>query len=158
MATERWIAGSGVGLTWTNAITATNLNALANGNALASDVVIANATPLDVFADLSLGFTSMTPLAPAYMGIYLYPLNKDGTSYGDSRFGTAAAGPPPSNYYVGAIGLGAVSVAAAQTGMLSRIVLPPGSFKFVFYNQSGASLPGSGGSTFQYRTYNRQIG
>lgn len=155
MATERWIAGSGVGLTWTNAFTGTTLNSIANGNAIASDLVIANATPLDMFADVSIGLASAAFVAPNYIGVYLYPLNKDGSTYGDGRFGSSAAGPPPSNYYVGAIGL--VAATQAQNGTLLRVVMPPGSFKFVLYNQGGVAFAASG-NTCQYRTYNRQIG
>jgi hypothetical protein len=154
MATEKWIAGSGVGLTWTDAFSTATLNSIASGNAILSDLSINNSTALDLFADVSIALGSAAFVAPNYIGIYLYPLNKDGTTYGDGRFGTSAAGPPPSNYYVGAIGL--VAATQAQEGSLSRIILPPGSFKFVFYNQGGVALAASG-NTCQYRTYNRAV-
>ncbi len=83
------------------------------------------------------------------------PLNKDGSTYGDGRFGTAAAGVPPQSYFAGASGFPVG--AAASEGMCRGIILPPGQFKFVIYNQSGATLAGSGGNTCQYRTYNRAI-
>lgn len=155
MATEKWIAGSGVGLTWTAAFTASTLDSIANGNAILSDVSITNGTALDVFADLCIQFGSITVAAPNYIGAYLYPLNQDATTYGDGRFGTAAAGPPPGNYWVGNIGF--PTGAAAFKGAISRIILPPGTFKFVLYNQAGATLVGSGGNACYYRTYNRAI-
>jgi hypothetical protein len=155
MSVEKWIAGAGVGLTWTDAFSTATLNSIVNGNAILSDLNITNGTALDIFADLSIALGSITAAAPNYIGIYLYPLNKDGTTYGDGRFGTSAAGPPPGNYWVGNIGFN--TGAAAIVGNLTRIILPPGSFKFVFYNQAGATLVGSSGNTCQYRTYNRSI-
>ena len=154
MATEKWIGGSGQGLTWGNAFSAATLNSIASGNAILSDIVIANGTPLDIFADLSLNLASAAFVAPNFVGVYLYPLN-DGSAYGDGRFGTSAAGPPPSTYSVGSIGL--VAATQAQTGQLLRIVLPPGSFKFVLYNQGGVAWAGAAGNTCLYRTYNRSV-
>lgn len=155
MATEKWIAGSLVGLTWANAFSAATLNSIVNGNAILSDLALDNSTALDIFADVSFNFGSITWAAPAYIGLYLYPLNKDGTTYGDGRFATSAAGPPPSQYSVGSIS--APTGAAAAEGMVRGIILPPGGFKFVAYNQAGATLAGSGGNTCQYRTYNRSV-
>lgn len=154
MATEKWIAGSGAGLTWADAITGSVLNSIANGNAILSDVAIANGTPLDVFADVSIALASAAFAAPNYLGIYLYPLNKDGSTYGDGRFGSSATGQPTANYWVGNIGL--IAATQAQTGSLSRIILPPGTFKFVIYNSGGVALASSG-NTCQYRTYNRSV-
>ena len=154
MATEKWISGSGQGLNWGNAFSTATLNSIANGNAILSDIDIDNSTVLDIFADLSMAFASITIAAPAFVGIYLYPLNKDGTTYGDSRFATSAAGPPPSTYYVGNIIH--PTGATASEGMLSRIIMPPGHFKFVIYNQLGNALAASG-NTMQYRTYNRSV-
>lgn len=155
MATEKWIAGAGVGLTWTDAFTGSTLNSIASGNAILSDVVIANGgSLLDVFCDISIALASAAFTGTPYTGIYLYPLNKDGSTYGDGRFGTSAAGPPPGNYLVGTIGL--VAATQTQTGSFTGIILPPGSFKFVAYNAGGVALASSG-NTIQYRTYNRSI-
>lgn len=155
MATEKWIAGSGVGLTWTNAYTASTLDSIVNGNAIMSGTNIDNSSSLDVFADFSMNLGSVTVAAPNYIGVYLYPLNKDGSTYGDGRFGSSAAGPPASSYWVGNIIV--PTGAAASEGMVRGIILPPGQFKFVVYNQLGVTLAGSGGNTAQYRTYNRQV-
>jgi hypothetical protein len=153
MATEKWIGGSGQGLTWGNAFSTATLNSIASGNAILSDVSITNGTPLDIFADLSINLASAAFVAPNYIGVYLYPLN-DASAYGDGRFGTSAAGPPSATYGVGSIGL--VAATQTQTGVLSRIVLPPGTFKFLLYNQGGVALASSG-NTCLYRTYNRSI-
>lgn len=153
MATEKWIAGATAG--WANAFSASTLNSITNGNAILSDLALDNSTNLDIFADFSFAAGSITWAAPNYLGIYLYPLNKDGSTYGDGRFGSSAAGPPTANYWVGNIGF--PTGAAASEGILTRIILPPGGYKFVVYNQSGATLAGSSANTAQYRTYNRSI-
>ena len=155
MATEKWIAGSGVGLTWTAAFTASTLNSIVNGNAIISDLQIDNSTALDMFADVSFRGGSVTTVAPNYIGIYFYPLLDDGSTYGDGRFGTSAAGPPPATYYMGSIVFPVGT--QAITGALRQIILPPGRGKFLVYNQAGVTLVGSGGNSLLYRTYNRQV-
>lgn len=154
MATEKWIAGSGVGLTWTDAFSTATLNSIANGNAVLSDLQIDNSTALDMFADISISLASAVFAAPNFIGVYLFPLNKDGTTYGDGRFATSAAGPPASTYFVGSIGL--VAATQAQEGAVLGVVIPPGKFKVVLYNMGGVALAASG-NTCQYRTYNRQV-
>jgi hypothetical protein len=160
VATEKWIAGSGVGLTWTDAFSTATLNSIANGNAILSDLQIDNSTALDMFCDVSFALGSAAFVAPNFLGLYLYPLNKDGSTYGDGRFGSSAAGPPPGNYLVGTAGLVAATQAQegffSLPGMRAPIIIPPGKFKFVLYNQGGVALAASG-NTCQYRTYNRQV-
>jgi hypothetical protein len=159
MATEKWIAGSGVGLTWTDAFSTATLNSIASGNAILSDLQIDNSSALDMFCDVSFALGSAVFPVNSFLGLFLYPLNKDGSTYGDGRFGSSAAGPPFSNYQVGYAGL--VGATQAQEGMFTYpgmrtpIVMPPGKFKFVIYN-SGVALAASG-NTCQYRTYNRQV-
>jgi hypothetical protein len=153
MATEKWIAGSGVGFTWTDLMT-TELNSIASGNAILGGTAVSNQTALDLFADFSLVLASAAFVAPNYIGIYLYALNGDGSTYGDSRFGSSAAGPPPGNYAVGNIGI--VAATQAQTGTLLGVLMPPGTWKPVLYNQGGVALASSG-NTLKYRTYNRSV-
>lgn len=152
-ATEKWIAGSGQGLSWGSAF-GSEVNSLANGNAILSSVSVTNGTALDIFADLSFALGSAAFSAPNFMGVYLYPLNQDGSTYGDGRFASSAAGPPPNNYAIGSIGL--VAATQAQEGILEGIRLPPGTFSFVLYNQGGVALASSG-NTVKYRTYNRSV-
>lgn len=152
MATERWIAGSGQGLTFGTLDTAT-FNALVNGNALISATQIDNTTALDMFADVELVLASLAAVAPNYVGVYLYPLNSDASTYGDGRFGTTAAGPPPSSYWVGNI-ISDASTSAKQ-GTLRGIILPPAKFKFLLYNQMGVTFGTT--NNLKYRTYNRQV-
>ena len=154
MATEKWIAGSGQGLTW-GSIFGTEINSLANGNAVLSSVSVTNGTALDMFADVSfVAGATITTVAPNFLGVYLYPLNEDGSTYGDGRYGSAAAGPPSANYWVGNIAFNAAS-STTVVGMLEKIVIPPGTFSLVLYNQAGATLASS--NTCKYRTYNRSV-
>lgn len=153
MATEKWIAGSGQGLTW-GSLDTTALNSLGTGNALLSGTQIDNSSALDIFADVEIVLASLAAVAPNYVGIYFYPLNSDASTYGDGRFGSAATGPPPSTYFVGAIVHTATT--AAQQGVLRGIILPPGKGKFVVYNQSGVNWAAAS-NTLKYRTYNRSI-
>lgn len=152
MATEKWIAGSGQGLTW-GAAFGSVVDTLASGSAIASSIAITNGTALDIFADISMSLSSAAFASPLYMAFYLYPLNQDGTSYGDGNFTSASTLTPPSNYFINTIGIS--TTAGPQTGSLVRAVLPPGTFKFVIQNNGGVTL--GSGNTIQYRTYNRSI-
>lgn len=166
MAVEKWTAGSGQGLTWGAAFgnsTATGVSGLANGSAILSTISINNSSTNsvgDIFADISISSTAaMAIAAPLYLGIYLFPLNEDGTSYGDGYITSTGAQAlvPPSNYFVGSISLPSTvgSTVKSVVGSLSRIVLPPGIFSFCAYNQLGATL--STVFNIQYRTYNRSV-
>lgn len=150
MATQKWIAGSGQGLTWGSAF-GTEINSVVNGNAIISSIAIDNSSVLDVFADVSISLGSITPTGASFIGIYLMPLNQEGSSYGDGRFGSSAAGPPGSVYAVGNIPCN--NAAGVVTGAILRVPLPPGSLKFCLYNSSGVTLAASA-NTVKYRTYN----
>lgn len=155
MATEKWIGGSGQGLTYGNAF-GTEVNSLANGNSILSSVSIANGTPLDIFANVSASFGSITAGSGApFIGLFLYPLNEDGTTYGDGRFATTAAGQPPTLYAQQPFPCIAGNTGTV-VGTVSRIILPPGTFSFVLWNNSGVALASSG-NAIKYRTYNRQV-
>lgn len=155
MATEKWIGGSGVGFTWTDVIATASLNTIAIGNAIAGSV-IDNTSALDEFMDVSIHLASLAVAAPNYIGVYLYPLNAGapGTVYGDGRFGSSAAGPPPAQYMVGTIGL--VVGTSVQDGILRGIIMPPNKFKIVLHNALTVAFASSG-NTAQYWTYNRSV-
>lgn len=154
MATEKWVAGT-VGLTWTSAGFSTEVNSLVNSNSCIAASQLDNSTNLDMFCDLSISLGSITTGAGApFIGMYLYPLNQDGTTYGDANI-PAAAATPASMYWVGNIQTPA-GHAGAITGTIRNIVMPPGAFKFVLYNASGNTLASST-NTIQYRTYNYSV-
>lgn len=152
MATQKWTAG-GVGLAYVSAGFSTEVNSLVNGNAVLAANQLNNSTNLDLFSDISISLGSVTTGSGSpYIGFYLYPQNQDGTTYGDGNFtGSGAAGPPPSSYYAGPIPC-QVSATGVIVGTLRGILLPPGLFKFVLYNQAGVTLAASS-NTISYRTY-----
>jgi hypothetical protein len=146
-----WVAGLGVGLTWTDAFSTATLNSIASTNAILSDLQIDNSTALDMFMDVSIALASAAFTgAGVNISLHLYPLNKDATTYGDGKFGSSAAG-PPSGYCVATIPL--VAATQAQEGTALQIAIPPGKFKLVLTNNGGVALAASG-NTCQYRTYN----
>ncbi len=154
--TEKWIAGT-VGLTWASIMT-TELNSLASGNAVLGSTNLDNSTNLDMFADFSLHLASAAFVAPNFVGIFLYPLNDDGSTYGDGRFGSSAAmtaANAPTTYWAGNIVFPATT--AAQNGTLRGLLLPPGSWKPVLWNQGGVNFASSA-NTLKWRTYDRSIG
>src|ERR1700760_3729313 len=157
MSVEKWVAGAGVGLSWTTCVgTEFTTTSLTAGNAILSSVDIDNSSALDLLADVSVSLASMTTGSGLpYLGVYFYPLNEDGSTYGDGQFGSAAAGPPPTGYYLGSIPAKA-SNTGVVVGSLRGIWLPPGHGSFVFYNNLGGNTASSGNAA-KYRTYNRQV-
>lgn len=155
--TEKLIAGA---VAWTSCF-GTELNSLVSGNAVLSSVQIDNSANLDMFMDVSFSLGSITPTGTPYFGLYWYPLNQDGSTYGDGRFSTTTTALPPQNYYLGFAGVNPAS--GVQTGMFglpgnrSPIILPIGVGKLLWYNACNVTLASSS-NTVKYRTYNRSIG
>ena len=156
-----WVAGRGVGLTWSPAFNTTDFTTSNSGGALATTQTvlssvadITNGTALDMFCDLSVILTtaSSTYTASSIATFWLYPLLADGTTYGDGLLASGTAKTltpvfPP---------LGAIQgyAAASQTtvaGYLGGLIIPPGSWRFAMQNGIGFTLSGG---TVKYRTYN----
>ena len=156
MATEKWIAGSGQGFTW-GSLFGTEINTtIGIANAILSTVSVSNQSSLDIFMDIS--YTAggtVTTVAPNYLGFYLYPLNQDGSTYGDGNYASATASTPPGTYWVGNI---IVPVGASTTvqGTVTRIIMPPGTFNMVIFNGTGVAFF-NGTNVCKYRTYNRSV-
>lgn len=158
MSTIKLVGGAQT--TFTSLMT-TELNSIVTGNAILGSTTIANATNLDLEIEFSwTSGGSLTPTGTPFVAVYIYPLNGDGSTYGDGRFGSSAAGPPPFNYNPSYCGLPAA--AGTQTGTFgwpglgTRILLPFGTFKPVFYNFTGVTLTSSGNILY-YRTINRSV-
>jgi hypothetical protein len=156
-----WIAGNGVGFTWTTAINGSDLVSLANGSTVLSSVAdIANQTNLDIYADVSVLITiaSSAIAAGAYLGLCRFDLQTDGATYGDGSLtaGTPAAIVPPFTP-VGAIPL-RVATYTVLSGMCTGIVIPPGSFRFAMLNACGFAFTATAGNNVvKYRTYNMNL-
>jgi len=147
MGVQTWKAG----VAWTAAF-GTEVNSIVTGNAILSTVALTN-TPEDTFCDVSVSMGStVVPVGAPYLGIYIHPLNQDGTTYGDGRFGSSVAGPPGNTYFAGNISY-ISNVTQVQTGTVRGIILPFGGFKFVLYNLTGITLAASA-NTIKYQTYN----
>jgi len=154
-----WTAGNGGGFSWTTAINGSDLASLANGSTVLSSVAdIANQTNLDIYADVSVRMTvaSGTPPTGAYLAIYLVALLDDGSTYGDGSMtsgGTITRAPPYSP--VGIVALESAAATTLLSGFVQGIVIPPGSFRFALYNNTGAALSATAGNCIvRYRTYN----
>lgn len=155
-----WVAGLGVGFTWTTLVNSADLASMANGSSVVSSVAdIANQTNLDQFMDVSLrcAIASSTIVAGANFALWLYALLDDGSTYGDGQFtnGTAAAKTPT----FAPVAIFPLVAAAAQTtlvGFASGIIIPPGSFRAAIQNNSGFALT-AGTQTVKYRTYNQNL-
>src|SRR5215475_14109204 len=130
-----WVAGRGQGLTWGSAgFTVANFNSLASGSVVVATTAIANATPLDLYADVSYVLTvGGTTTATSYMALYILPLNQDASTYGDGTpTGTAA---PAAAYMAGSAGVrSGIASGATITGIFRGVVLPPGNFLFALTN------------------------
>lgn len=157
MATEKWVAGSGVGFTWTQCFATADLTSLANGSSvLSSQGDITNQTALDIFADISFNLASLTVAAPAKLDFFIYPQNQDGSTYGDGAFtaGTQAATTPSSSLWVGSFVM--QTGAAAKNGIVTGLIIPPGTFRFCLQNNAGVAFSAST-NAIKYRSYNRSI-
>ncbi len=158
----RWLAGSGQGLTWGALFSSTantdinQTTPIPTANCMLSTITISNGTGLDKYMDISIrcAISSSTIAAGANFAIYLYALLDDGSTYGTGELtaGTTSALLPP----IPPAAIFPLRAAATQTtlvGFAQGIVLPPGTFKAVFQNNSGFTLNATG-NVCQYRTYN----
>jgi hypothetical protein len=157
-----WTAGNGVGFGWTTAISGADLASLANGSTVLSSVAdIANQTALDLWCDVSVRMTvaSATPSGGATLALYLAALLDDGATYGDGSLtsGSTIAWAPPWPP-VGIIPLQSSAATTLLAGFMQGVLIPPGSFRFALYNNSGAALSATAGNCIvKYRTYNLSL-
>lgn len=154
-----WVAGNGVGLTWSVAINSADLASMPTGDTVLSTVAdIANGTALDQFMDLSVEcvIASNTIVAGANLAVWLYLL-LDGGTYGDGQLtaGTQAA-KTPTFPPIGIIPLVAAAAQTALNGFVTGIIIPPGSFRLALQNNSGFALT-SGTQVVKMRTYNMNL-
>ena len=170
-ARTAWTPGNGETLSWGTVINTTDVQSMATASSVLSGVAdITNGTALDMFMDvsMSLSVTSSTgPIAGANVAFWLYPLNQDGTTYGDNQFSAGtqkAATPnfPPFGTFASSVATTATTsvgtagsslTAFTFTGTLTGVVIPPGSFRVTMQNNYGVALS-TGPQSIKYRTYN----
>lgn len=151
-----WTAGNGAGLAWATAINTGDLATLPNGSTVLSTVAdITNGTALDQFMDVSVrcAIASSTIIGGSNLALWLYYLLDDGTSYGDGQLvaGTQKAATPVFTP-AGTIPLLAAAAQTLLIGVVTGIVIAPGSFRLALQNNSGFAF--SGTQNVKYRTYN----
>lgn len=160
-----WVAGAGVGFTWTQAIASSQMVSMANGSTVLDTTDITNQTDLDIFCDVSISLViaSSTIVAGADIAIFLAMLNQDGTTYGDNKIVTTAGGSAITPSYPPIVAIPCFA-AAAQTTIIgnswsagsSPLVIPPGTFRWALQNNSGFTLT-AGTQTVKYRLYNTNL-
>ena len=113
----------------------TELNSLANNTASSIGSAISNdgSTELDTHAEAEIVLASLTPVAPAYIEVWLVP-TIDGTNYADTGYCVASI----------AIATGT----AAKREVSARFPVPARDHKFKVINRTGVSL-GSSGNTLK---------
>ena len=141
----------------------TELNSLISGNAIIGATAVDNSTNLDLEIELSFkSGGSITTVGSPFLAVYLYPLNGDGTTYGDGRFGGSTTGPPGQSYlwgYIGGIPAATGTVSGyymRPDGQGPRLMLPRGLWKPVFHNGLGVGLTATGNILY-YKTTNLQL-
>jgi hypothetical protein len=165
-ATQKWIGGyySATGTaaaTWT-AISSTEINSLTHGDFVLLSTQInndpANSGNGDLYANFSFVFGAVsTQAGTPYLQLYLFPLNEDGSTYGDnSASGTGAAGPPAAQYATNCIVPVTASLSStAFKGSCTNVPLPASKFKMVLYdNLNTTGSTASSGNTVYIQTYN----
>lgn len=156
--TETWVTGKGnASYTPTILCTTADIASLVQGNAVrcTTNQPIANQTNQDIFgefqATITTGSSTSTGVAEN-LGVYICPLNADGSTYCDGRFGTSAAGPPDASYYGCTI-----NVPPSVTSIVGtcQATLPPNSFEIILWNNSSQTF-GSTPGTIKFFSYDRQ--
>lgn len=125
----------------------TELNSLADAANTAASGIVDNSTALAGFADVSVVLAAINPTnAGARVDIHLLPRLADGSTYADisasTRVGTVVVDTTGSN---------------TKEGMLLRVPLPPGHFRWAATNRTGVTL-GASGSVISTRHYDMKGG
>lgn len=131
----------------TVSVLTTELNALANNTASAASSAIANQTNLDIYTDWELNLASLSPVAPAYVDVYIMEA-VDGTNY-PAPSGADMRQQSTQRLFTVAL---STTAATAQRIAVRNVVIPPGTFKIILDNQAGVAL-GATGNTLKMNPY-----
>jgi len=126
----------------------TELNALGNNTMSAAGAAIANQTNLDIYVDLELNLAALSPVAGAYVAVYLAEAI-DGSTYP----APSAADQRQQTDGLLCTFILSLTASTAQRLVKRQVVIPPGTFKLYVDNQSGVAL-GATLNTLKLLPYN----
>jgi hypothetical protein len=135
-------------------------NSLASGSVVVASSAIANSTNLDLLGEVAVDFCpSANPTAgQAWVDVYLLPLGRDGTTYGDGTPSGAAQSVAPARQYLRkSIGIRPVNsgFSAGTTvlhGVSEPFALPRGDFVLAVGPTMGAALHTTASMSISLRT------
>ena len=143
------------GLGWTSAgFTASDFNSRANGSFVLATSTIDNSTNLDLEAEFSGQWeVGGTTTAASYLQLWLMPLNRDGSTWGD---GTPTGTNLPGAQYCVASGGVRVGITSGNAVFFTfrSIRLPRGTFRWGLSNHMGAALDASASFAGEFQTTN----
>lgn len=143
--------------TWQSAgFTATDFNSLANGSFVLAASALAQSTNLDDYIDVSFSLVvGGTTVAASFLSLYLFPLNQDGSTYGDAT-ATGSALPAPSYWMTNAFAKIGITSGNAIVGSFPRVFIGDlaSDFKVGIVNNLGVALNASAAAVAKYLTIN----
>jgi len=133
-------------------ITGAQLNALGNGSMTTAGATYANQTNADLYCDLEIFLDPLSPVAPAYVAIYILAAidgtNFPGQSAADLRLTTTQL------FCVVPIG---TTASTAQRVAVRNLLLPPQPVQFRLDNQTGVSIPSNNNSFVKIDAYSYNL-
>lgn len=145
--------------TWTAlGFTGSDFNSLANGSFVLASSAIDNSSNLDLFAEASfIATVGGTTTAGAYLALWALPLNRDGTTYGDTIGNGSTL--PSANYLLATCGV-KVGVTSGNTivGIFPVFVMPTRrTFKFGISQHVGVAFHATASVTAEFQTTNLNL-
>jgi hypothetical protein len=138
--------------------TGSDFNSLANGSFVLASTAIDNSSNLDLFADASfIATVGGTTTAGAYLALWGLPLNRDGSTYGDTIGNGSTL--PASSYLLSTCGV-KVGVTSGNTivGTFQRFALPNRrTFKFGISQHVGVAFHSTASVTAEFQTTNLNL-
>lgn len=135
--------------------TASDFNSRASGSVVVAATAIDNATNLDLLMEVSAQFANgaTTTTANSYFGLYLLPLNQDGSTYGGGAV-TGTTLPPQHLWKTNAFTLTGITSGNTLFIEFPPILLPRSSFKLAISNITGGTLNASAAAVVSFKTSN----
>ena len=131
----------------------TLFNSLASGSCVVATNAIGQGTNLDLLAELSIALTaSAATTTTSYIGVYILPLNADGTTYGDGlASGSAQTSTPGPSFYAGVL-MPRSGITAVTGSLILPRDLPRRDFKLALAPTLGSALAATAAASIQLQT------